>query len=32
MSLPYERATSGDKALTEIQKILRGFGCSRFGS
>lgn len=32
MSLPYEKATSGDKALGEIQKILRGFGCQRFGS
>jgi hypothetical protein len=32
MSLPYEKATSGDKALGEIQKILRGFGCQKFGS
>ncbi|MFL1404234.1 hypothetical protein ACJO2E_02675 [Marinobacter sp. M1N3S26] len=32
MSLPYENATSGDKALGEIQKILRGFGCQKFGS
>lgn len=32
MSLPYENATSGDKALGDIQKLLRGFGCSRFGS
>ena len=32
MSLPYENATSGDKALGEIQKLLRGFGCSKFGS
>ena len=26
MSLPYENATSGDKAIGEMQKILRGFG------
>lgn len=32
MALPYEGATSGEKALGEIQKILRGFGCSKFGS
>ena len=32
MPLPYENSTSGERALGEIQKILRGFGCSRFGS
>ena len=32
MSLPYENATSGERALGEIQKLLRGFGCNRFGS
>lgn len=32
MSLPYESATSGERALGEIQKLLRGFGCSKFGS
>lgn len=32
MSLPYENATSGERALGEIQKLLRGFGCSKFGS
>tara|TARA_Y100001973_G_scaffold103246_1_gene170067 strand:+ start:340 stop:792 length:453 start_codon:yes stop_codon:yes gene_type:complete len=32
MTLPYENASSGDKALGEIQKILRGFGCQKFGS
>jgi hypothetical protein len=32
VSLPYERATSGEKALGEIQKLLRGFGCTKFGS
>ena len=32
MTLPYENSTSGERALGEIQKILRGFGCSKFGS
>lgn len=32
MSLPYESATSGERALGEIQKILRAFGCNKFGS
>lgn len=32
MALPYENATSGDKALAEIEKCLRRFGCSKFGS
>lgn len=32
MALPYENATSGERALGEIQKILRSFGCSKFGS
>lgn len=32
MPLPYENATSGEKALGEIQKLLRGFGCNKFGS
>lgn len=32
MGLPYEDAQSGEKALTDIQKILRAFGCTRFGS
>lgn len=32
MSLPYESATSGERALGEIQKLLRGFGCNKFGS
>lgn len=30
--LPYESSTSGDRALSDIQKILRTFGCSKFGS
>ena len=32
MSLPYERSTTGERALGDIQKLLRGFGCSKFGS
>ncbi|MFM9922713.1 hypothetical protein VLK31_06965 [Variovorax sp. H27-G14] len=32
MSLPYSSATSGERALGDIQKILRGFGCNKFGS
>lgn len=32
MSLPYENATSGERALGEIKKLLRGFGCNKFGS
>lgn len=30
-ALPYERATSGDKAIAEMQKLLRAFGCTKFG-
>jgi hypothetical protein len=30
--LPYENATSGKRALTETEKILRAFGASSFGS
>lgn len=30
-SIPYETATSGDKALMEIQKLLGKFGCQSFG-
>ena len=32
MALPYENTTAGEKALGDIQKILRGFGCQQFGS
>ena len=32
MSLPYENAVSGNRALDDIQKILTGFGASRFGT
>ena len=31
MPLPYENSTSGDKAIGEMQKILRSFGCQKFG-
>lgn len=31
MSLPYEGATSGERAVQDMQKILRAFGCSKFG-
>lgn len=32
MGLPYENSTSGDNALKDIQKMLRTFGCQRFGT
>lgn len=32
MTLPYSKAQSGQKALGEVQKILRHFGCNKFGS
>lgn len=32
MTLPYENSTSGKRALGEIQKLLRSFGCAKFGS
>lgn len=32
MNLPYENASSGDKAIGEIQKMLRAFGCQRFAT
>jgi hypothetical protein len=32
VSLPYENATSGNNAINEIQKMLRAFGCSKFGT
>ncbi|MBN8422859.1 MAG: hypothetical protein J0L73_28380 [Verrucomicrobia bacterium] len=31
-TLPYENATSGDKALSEIQFLLSKFGCTAFGT
>lgn len=30
--IPYANATSGEKAMNEITRILRGFGCSKIGS
>lgn len=32
MTLPYETATSGDKALADLQKTLGKFGCRSFGT
>ena len=32
MGLPYANASSGEKALNDLQKILRGFGCAQFGT
>ncbi len=32
MNLPYENATSGDRAINDIQKILRSFGCTKFAT
>lgn len=32
MGLPYENATSGAGALEEIAKVLKRFGCTRFGT
>lgn len=30
--LPYENASTGKRAIDDIQKILSKFGCSRFGT
>lgn len=32
MSLPYATATSGNKALLDLQKVLAKFGCQSFGT
>jgi hypothetical protein len=32
MSLPYETATAGDRALAEAQRMLSKFGCQQFGT
>ncbi len=32
MSIPYSTATSGDKALLELQRTLAKFGCQSFGT
>ena len=31
VSLPYENATSGERAMAEIQRILLRFGCTQVG-
>ena len=31
-SLPYEDSSSGDKALTDLQRALEKFGCQSFGT
>mgnify|MGYP003575904836 FL=1 len=31
MGLPYENATSGKRAIDDMQKVLRSFGCASFG-
>jgi hypothetical protein len=30
-ALPYEKTTSGERAIQDIQKVLRSFGCDKFG-
>ena len=32
MPLPYENATSGQRAMDDIQKTLRSFGCNKFAT
>jgi hypothetical protein len=32
MALPYANATTGQRALVEIQNTLRAFGCAKFSS
>lgn len=32
MALPYENATTGQKAMGEIEALLRRFGCASFGN
>jgi hypothetical protein len=31
VSLPYENASSGERAIQDMQKVLRSFGCDTFG-
>jgi len=31
MNLPYQTATSGVKAMADVEKILKRFGCQKFG-
>lgn len=30
MSLPYQNATSGQRAIDDIRKVIQAFGCSKF--
>ena len=32
MALPYSSASSGSKAIAEVQKMLKNFGCKKFAS
>lgn len=32
MALPYENASSGERAVADMQKILQRFGCGAFGT
>ena len=32
MALPYENATSGQRAIGDVEKLLRKFGCSKFAT
>lgn len=32
MALPYENASSGNNAIKDIQKMLKGFGCNKFAT
>jgi hypothetical protein len=32
MALPYSSATSGQNAIRDIQKMLKGFGCTKFAT
>lgn len=32
MSIPYESAVAGDRAINEMQKTLSAFGCQSFGT
>lgn len=31
MSIPYANTSSGERAMTDIQKLLMHFGCNKFG-
>ena len=32
MALPYQNTSSGKRAIDDIQKLLRGFGCTKFAT